>query len=123
MKQSQERRQYLRVETPLNVRVITKANVVRQTTTKDISPIGFRFGDSDDAVNINEEVELTLVIPNVLSPVHAKAKVVWKKKISTENGAPFDIGCEFTKIEEDNKNTFLKYFCDLLYETGNAPKE
>jgi len=55
-------------------------------------------------------------MPGTLSSIHARAKVVWKKKLSTENGTPFDIGCEFVRIEEDNKNTFLKYFCDLLYK-------
>ena len=111
-----ERRKYLRVGTPLNVRAIGKNNVIHQATTKDISPFGLRFETKESGLDINDEIELTIKIPDSLSPIHAKAKVVWKKRLSTENGAPSDVGCEFTKIEEDNKNTFLKYFCDLLYE-------
>jgi len=76
------------------------------------------FLRSNSAYIANDIAELKIDIPNALSPVHAKAKVIWKRKLSTENGAPFDMGCEFTNIEEDNKNTFLKYFCDLLYEQG-----
>lgn len=115
IKPSQERRKYLRVETPLKVRIIRKDKVVEETETKDISPLGLRFATKNEDININDEVELKIEIASVLNPIHAKAKVVWKKKLSTEDGAPLDIGCEFTKIEEDNKNTFLKYFCDLLY--------
>lgn len=110
----QERRKYLRVGTPLNVRVISKDNTVKQVQIKNISPLGLRF-ETKESVDINDGIELKIEIPDGLSTVHAKAKVVWKKKLTTKNGAPFDIGCEFTGVEEDNKNTFLKYFCDLLY--------
>jgi c-di-GMP-binding flagellar brake protein YcgR len=115
----QERRKYLRAEAPLEVRVITKNGMVKKTQTKDISPLGIRFEMKEADINVNDEIELAIDLPDALSSVHTKAKVVWKKKLSTENGAPCDIGCEFTRIEEDNKTTFLKYFCDFLYEQGN----
>ncbi len=114
----QERRKYLRIEAPINIRIIDSSNAVQETQTKDISPLGLRFETKKGGMDINEEVELKIEMPDTLSSVHASAKVVWKKKLSTENGAPFDIGCEFARIEEDNKNTFLKYFCDLLYKQG-----
>jgi len=114
----QERRQYLRVQAPLNIRVINAGNTVRKTETKDISPLGLRFEVEQGVLEINDKVELKIEIPNALSPVHAKAKVVWKRKVAEGEGSSVDIGCEFTDIEEDNKNTFLKYFCDLLYERG-----
>ena len=117
-KPSHERGKYLRIETPLKVRAINKDNVICDTQTKDISPLGLRFEVKEDIAGINDELDLTLEIPNSLSPIHAKAKVVWKKSLSTADKSPQDIGCEFKKIEEDNKNTFLKYFCDLLYERG-----
>ena len=115
VKPSQERRKYLRARTPLKIRIISEKGVVHETQTKDISPLGLRFATEAEGINANDSVELKIDIPNVLSPIHAVAKVVWKKKLSMENGSPIDIGCEFAKIEEDNKNTFLKYFCDLLY--------
>ena len=110
-----ERRKYLRVETPLKIRVITHNNSVIETTTKNISPLGLRFEFAGDCVETKEEVELRMSIPHALNPIHAKAKVIWKKKLSKDDDAIFDIGCEFTKIEEDNKNTFLRFFCNLLY--------
>ena len=114
-KPSQERRKYLRAGTPLDLRVISKSNTVQETQIKDMSPLGLRFKSKEENINMNDEIELKIQIPDGLSAVHAKAKVIWKKKLSTEDGASFDIGCEFIRVEEDNKNTFLKYFCDLLY--------
>ncbi|MBN1354584.1 MAG: PilZ domain-containing protein [Candidatus Omnitrophica bacterium] len=119
-----ERRQYLRTETPLNVRIINKENAVFEALTKDISPLGLRFETGKSIADITDELELKIELPKTLSPVHTKAKVVWKKRLSKQDDSPFDIGCEFTSIEEDNKNTFLKYFCDLLYNraSGNSAK-
>lgn len=122
-KSGQERRKYLRVAAPLKIRVIGKDNTVHETITKDVSPIGLRFEVKDEGLNVNDEVEIKVEMPKNMSPVHAKAKIVWKKKVSTEDASPFEIGCEFTRIEEDNKNTFLKFFCDLLYAQANTISE
>ena len=119
-KPTQERRKYIRVGTPLAVRAIVGESSVLDLQTADISPLGLRFITGESDINMNDEIELKIEIPGAVSPVHAKAKVIWKKKLSTENGAPYNIGCEFTKVEEDNKNTFLKYFCDLLYKQGEG---
>ena len=108
MKHGQERRKYIRADKPLKIRVISGDNRIFETTTKDISPVGLRFEVSGGCLSINDDIELKLDIPGVLSPVHLRAKIVWGKQLDTDDSAPFDIGCEFTKIEEDNKNTFLK---------------
>ncbi|GAG02972.1 unnamed protein product, partial [marine sediment metagenome] len=73
-KPAQERRKYLRVTTPLNVRIISKNNSVQEAQTKDISPLGLRFGIKEWDLNINDKIELKIEIPNTLSPVHATAK-------------------------------------------------
>ena len=115
-KQFKERRRYLRIETPLKIRVIHKEKIIAETTTKNISPLGLRFETKDPSMEIDDPLEIQIEIPKALNPVHAKASVIWKNKTATEDSAPYDVGCEFTRIEEDNKNTFLKFFCDLLYE-------
>ena len=122
-KSGQERREYLRIAAPLRVRVISRSNSVSETQTKDISPLGLRFEVIRCDFEVDDGIELKIELPKGPGPVHAKAKVAWKKKRNTEDASPIDIGCEFTKIEEDNKNTFLKYFCDLLYERGKGNSE
>jgi len=122
-KSGQERRKHLRVATPLEIRVIGKDNKVYETITKDISPIGLRFEIKAEGVEVKDEVEIKIEMPKNMSPVHVKAKIVWKKKATTEDGAPCEIGCEFSRVEEDNKNTFLKFFCDLLYAQAKTISE
>ena len=119
-KSGQERRKYLRIGAPLRVRAISKDSNVCETQTKDISPLGLRFEVKGCGFDVDDSIEIKIELPKGLSAVHAKAKVAWKRKITTEDASSLDIGCEFTKIEEDNKNTFLKYFCDLLYERGKG---
>jgi len=46
-----------------------------------------------------------------------KPRVVWKRKLSLEDKAPFDVGIEFTEVEEDNKTTPSLNFCATLYIT------
>ncbi len=110
-----ERRKYLRIETPdISLRVVTEDGHIEKPKMKNISPLGLRF-ETQKELKDGEKLELTLELPKTQNPIHIKGKVVWLKKTSLEDIALFDVGCEFVKIEEDNKNTFLKYFCDLMY--------
>ncbi|UCH12288.1 MAG: PilZ domain-containing protein [Candidatus Omnitrophota bacterium] len=59
-------------------------------------------------------VELSLTPPETPNPVHINARVIRSDKI--EGQELFNIGIEFSKIEEDNKNTFLKFLCDTIYK-------
>lgn len=114
-KHSEEKRRYLRLNVPLEVEyVVNNNNKVYKIITKDISAFGVRFATTEK-MQEGSGLELTLRLPNVPNPVHASGRIAWSKKVSPEGNAPFDVGIEFVKIEEDNKNTFLKYLCDLLY--------
>ncbi len=116
-----ERRRYVRLKTPINIAyTIPNGATIHNITTEDISADGLRFQTRDKKLDEEAVVELRLDIPLASNPVHAKGRIVWKKKISLEDKAPFDVGIEFAEIEEDNKNTFLKFLCDLIY---NLSKE
>jgi len=116
-----ERRRYIRLKTPIPVTYTVKeTGSIYTAITKDISADGLRLESGAKDLNISSVVELKLEIYAAHNPVHAKGKIVWKKKLSLEDNAPFDVGVEFIEIEEDNKNTFLKFLCDLIY---NLQKE
>ena len=118
-----ERRKYIRLSAPIR---LTYTNIdngrVHNTDIKDISAEGMRFETRDKALNISDNLELKLDIPNMPNPVHAKGTVVWKEKLSLEDDSPFDFGIEFSEIEDDNKNTFLKFLCDLIYNLPEGAK-
>ena len=116
-----ERRKYIRLKTPISITyVVTETGTVYNSVTKDMSAEGLRLESKARDIKEGSILELKLEIYGANNPVHAKGKVVWKKQLSLEDNAPYEIGIELTKIEEDNKNTFLKFLCDLLY---NLPKE
>ena len=115
MKKIEERRKFIRLEVPVELKYIIKdGNLRKDVTTKDLSCDGLRF-ISDEGLEEGSILELNLSIPSANNPVHINGKVVWVRKLSLEDGSPFEVGIEFLQIEEDNKNTFLKYLCDLIY--------
>ena len=116
-----ERRKYIRLAAPVSMSYIVPASgKAYDTLTKNISADGVRFETGDKTLKVSDMIELKLNITNSPNPVHVKGKIIWKEKLSLEDRAPFDVGIEFVEIEEDNKNTFLRFLCDAIY---NMPKE
>ena len=119
-----ERRRYVRLETPIAVSyVLPHADTILHTSTKNISADGIRLQTFDKSLKETDIIALNLHIPAAVNAVHAKGTVIWKKRISLEDGAPYDVGVEFTEIEEDNKNTFLRFLCDLMYAVEARSKK
>lgn len=119
-----ERRRYIRLRTPISVTyTIQETGGVYTTVTKDISADGLRFESHEKDLKTDGVIAFSLSIAEAHNPVHAKGKIVWKKKLSLEDKAPYDVGVEFTEIEEDNKNTFLKFLCDLIYNLQKENKD
>lgn len=115
MKKIEEKRRFIRLEVPVELKYIIKGDPRRkEVMTKDVSCEGLRFICNDE-IREGTALELNINIPNANNPVHINGKAVWVKKLSIEDGSPFEVGVEFMEIEEDNKNTFLKYLCDLIY--------
>ncbi len=119
-----ERRRYIRLRAPIGMTyTMPGGNMIYTATAKDISADGLRFQTTDANLKTDARIEVKLNIEGVANPIHAKGKVVWKKRLSLEDTAPFDVGLELTEIEDDNKNTFLKFLCDLLYSFPKERKE
>lgn len=110
-----ERRRFIRIEIPLKVKIKTDGRV-DEVITKNISPIGMRFEIAKE-LKKTDKIDLSLEIPSTDILVKLKARVVWQNKISLEDKSPYDVGVEITEIEDKNKNVFLKYLCDLLYDS------
>lgn len=119
MRKPEERRKFTRYALPLQMSyIIDGENIIHKSSTKNISSLGIRF-ESVKQLKEGSTLELKLEIPKAPNPVHAKGKLVWVRKATLEDNSLFDIGLEFTRIEEDNKNTFLKFMCDLAYKYGH----
>jgi hypothetical protein len=109
------------LDTPINVSYTAPGSTRLSTAvTKNISPDGIRFETHDRTLEEESILELKLEMAGTENPVHARGRVVWKKKLTLEDAAPFDVGMEITEIENDNKNTYLKFMCDLIYSIPRA---
>jgi PilZ domain. len=116
-----ERRKYIRLKTPIGVTyTVPDTGIVHNSVTKDISAEGLRLETTFRDIKEGSILEVKLDLRGANNPVHAKGKVIWMKRLSLEDNAPCDVGIELIEIEEDNKSTFLKFLCDLIY---NLPKE
>jgi len=119
MRKPEERRKFTRYTVPLKISyVLDGDNLVQKGTTKNISSLGIRF-ESERLLKEGSNLELKLELPTAPNPVHAQGKLVWVRKLTLEDNSPYEVGMEFLKVEEDNKNTFLKFLCDLAYKYGH----
>jgi len=110
-----ERRRYIRTETPIPINIrIKQAGTVEeiQAQSKNISATGLMV-EIEKEISSDTAVELSLSPQGTPNPIHISAKVVRSEQLKGQN--LFSTGLEFTKIEEDNKNTFLKFLCDTIY--------
>lgn len=110
-----ERRRFLRIDVPLKVKLIS-GDRIDEVVTKNVSPVGMRF-ELGRELNESNQLTLSLYLPSSERPIHMSGKVIWQTKTSLEDNAPYDIGVEIVEVEDKDKNTFLKYLCDLLYSS------
>ena len=109
-----ERRRFIRVDVPLKVTVRYNDRDL-EGVTRNVSPIGLRF-EIGGELKVPDKLDLSLYLPSIKDPIKLKGIVVWQKKTSLEDKAPYDVGVEIVEIEDACKNIFLKYLCDLLYD-------
>ena len=110
-----ERRRFVRLEIPLKA-VIKSDDHTDEVTTTNISPVGLRFVINREPKE-SENMDISLYLSNGDDPVRLKTKVVWKSKTNLEDNAPYDVGVEIIEVDEASKNIFLKYLCDILYDS------
>lgn len=115
MANTKERRRYIRTEAPIPINIrVKRGDTVEEirTQSKNISATGMMI-EVEEKIPPDTAIELSIAPPETPNPIHINAKVIRSDKIEGQD--LFNTGIEFTKIEEDNKNTFLKFLCDIIY--------
>jgi len=112
-----EKRRFIRFDIALKVAYIVQKEPKTEKigTTRDVSAAGMQLLTSDK-LESGDRVEFKIFVPEALNPAHLKGMVIWSKESEPSRGHSYSAGIDFDKIEEDNKNTFLKFLCDLMYE-------
>lgn len=115
---AEEKRAYIRTKKniPLVLRVYEKGKPDGEySVAKNISATGIMI-EVAKKYSIGVELKIELQTPEALNPVHCIGKVIWATPFS--DSEKFHCGIEFIRIEEDNKNTFLKFLCDTIYKSS-----
>jgi c-di-GMP-binding flagellar brake protein YcgR len=112
-----EKRRFIRFYIALKVAYIVQRDPKAEKlgTTKDVSAAGMQLLTSDK-LEPGDKVDLKIFVPDALNPAHLKGIVIWSRDMEPARTHTYSTGIDFGKIEEDNKNTFLKFLCDLMYE-------
>lgn len=113
-----EKRRFIRFEIALKVNfIVQKKDLKAERTgiTKDVSAGGLQLL-TEEKLETGNKLELKVFIPGALNPAHLNGIVLWSKETDTGKGPSCGAGIEFGDVEEDNKNTFLKFLCDLMYK-------
>ena len=116
-----EKRRFIRFGVSLKVNyIVREAKKIEKTgITKDVCAGGLQLL-TEERLETGNKVELKVFIPQALNPAHLKGIVLWSKEVPDGKSLSYSAGIEFEGIEEDNKNTFLKFLCNLMY--GEAGK-
>ena len=113
-----EKRRFIRFDISLKVNFIVQKKdlkLERTGITRDISAGGLQLL-TEEKLESGNKLMLKVFIPGALNPAHLKGIVLWSKELSTSKGPSYGAGIEFGDVEEDNKNTFLRFLCDLMYK-------
>ena len=111
-----EKRRFIRFDISLKVAYIVQKDPKTEKlgTTKDVSAAGMQLL-TGDKMETGDRVDLDIFVPEALNPAHMKGIVMWSREPEPPQNNSYSAGIDFVKIEEDNKNTFLKFLCDLMY--------
>ncbi len=91
-------------------------------TSRDVSAHGIQLLTNDRLV-IGDKLDMRISVPEALNPAHIKGTVVWSRESDSPKAYAYSAGVDFDKIEEDNKNTFLKFLCNLMHPKEEDKKE
>lgn len=73
---------------------------------REISKDGLKFVTSS-TLEPDTQIELNIKITSIVDPIHATARVLWQRKLSSK--FLLDTSVEFIKIDDESTNKLVKY--------------
>ncbi len=112
-----EKRRFIRfaLSSKIDYIVQKEPKVEKMGMTKNVSAEGMQLL-TEEKLDTGKKIDFKIFTPDALNPVHLNGRILWSKEISKGEKLSYCSGIEFGKIEEDNKTTFLKYLCDMMYK-------
>jgi len=114
---SAENRTYIRTETSVPIKLQIEGGESIQLikgVTCNVSATGMMI-ELDEKIALDTKLGIDILPSGASNAIHCAGKVVWMAQ--SQKRDRHYCGIEFENIEEDNKNTFLKFLCDAIYNT------
>ena len=115
-----EQRYYIRIDVsvPMTLSIKKKGAVETiKASAKNVSASGILI-NVNKRLSVGTETAIDMHAPDTLNPIHCNGKVI--RVTAANKKGRYNCGIVFAGIEEDNKNTFLKFLCDALYRSGES---
>ena len=109
----QERRRYLRVETPVLVEFPGPGTMkTERSYTQDVSETGMRF-PTTVRLSVGQELPITLQLPFQGAPFHTTGEVVWVREMSRLGAPQYDVGLRFRWIEDPDRQRLARHLASI----------
>ena len=114
---SAENRTYIRTETsaPVKLQIEDGESIqLIKGITCNVSATGMMV-ELDQKIVLDTKLGIDILPSGASNAIHCDGKIVWVAQ--SQKADHHYCGIEFANVEEDNKNTFLKFLCDAIYNT------
>ena len=110
----QERRRYIRVETPVLVEFPNPETLkTERSFTQDVNETGIRFPTAV-RLQIGQEIALTLQLPFHDATMNATGEVLWIREVSRLGAPQYDVGVQFRWIEDPDRNRLSRHLAAIF---------
>lgn len=114
----QERRQYIRVDTPVLIEFPNPVTMkTERSYTQDVSEHGLRF-PTIVKLQIGQELPLTIELPFHSQPMHATGEIVWIREIARLGMSHYDVGIRFRWIEDPDRQRLMRHMASFFPRHG-----
>ena len=109
-----ERREHVRVQTPILVEFSTPGQTkVENSFTQDVSESGLRFPTAAK-LEIGQELNLTLRMAARNTTLQANGDVVWIRETSRLSAPQYGIGVRFRWVKDPDRQRLLRHLDNLI---------
>ena len=110
----QERRQYIRVKTPVLVEFPNPATMkTERSFTYDVSESGMRFPTAIP-LEIGGQLPMTLQLPFHDATMQVTGEIVWIREVSRLSEPQYDVGVRFRWIEDPDRRRLARHLSSLF---------
>jgi hypothetical protein len=110
----QERRQHIRVNTPVMVEFPHPETMkTERSFTADVSESGMRF-PTTVKLQLGQQLAITMELPFYNTAMHATGEVVWLREVARFGAPQYEVGVRFKWIEDPDRQQLARHLSTVF---------